>query len=181
MEPAFKVLTEFYSLPRMFGFWICDPEQMRQREEATKKKWWPVALLFFGDHHEIWLHRRPHDEAPDAMVTDVLFHVYDIDGPTFVVQQLILEGEEEVRRSEAAEVPWSLSDDGRLNFLSEGIMWRYIPAGIDDLVAAGFSRVLIESYIRDFEEAGEEVIEKFDETKARQLIKEARAKEEAEN
>lgn len=47
MEPAFKVLTEFYSLPRMIGFWICDPEQMRQREEATKKKWWPVALLFF--------------------------------------------------------------------------------------------------------------------------------------
>ena len=181
MEPAFKVLTEFYWLPRMFGFWIADPDQIRVEEEATKKKWWPDALLFFGDHHEIWLHRQPADDDPDAMITNVLYHVYEIDGPTFVVQQLIPEGEDKIRKSEVVEVPWALSDDGRLNFQDDGILWRYVPASIDDLEAAGFSRVLIQSFIKDFTEAGEEVIEEFDEAKAKQLIEEARAKEEAEN
>lgn len=74
-----------------------------------------------------------------------------------------------------------MTSDGRFNLQLEDYWWRFVPATLEELEAAGFNRNLIELYVEDAEEEGLEVIETFDVAKARQLIKEARAREEAEN
>ena len=181
-ERKLKVLTEYYfGLPYLFGFWISDPEQIRLREEVTKEKWLPRGWLFMGDHHLIQLDLTEDDDKSKDLATLARFFVYDLDGPLLNVQALLGDGKERIERSEILEMPWAITDDQRLNLKNADIWWRYIPASIDDLDDAGFSRSIIGSLMADFREEGLQVIEKFDETKARQFIKEARAKEEAEN
>ena len=178
----FRILTEYYfQLPYLLGFWISDPEQVRLREEATKEKWLPRGWMFMGDHHLVQLDITEDDDDPNETATRARFFVYEMNGPLLTIQALLGNGKEKIERSDVMEIPWALTDDGRLNLRVEDIWWRYIPASIDDLDAAGFARLLVDTLIADFRKEGLEVIEKFDEAKARELIEEARAKEEAEN
>lgn len=176
-----SVLIEFYELPRLFGFWISDYEQLKQFEAEVKERWWPSVYLFVTEHLLYVLDLKPDDEVPGRIATYVKHYSYEIDGPELVLQPLIITDDRQIERGPVAKRPWALTSDGRFNIQIEDFWWRFVPATIDELTTAGFNRELIEMFVKDAREEGIEVIEKFDEAKARELIKEARAREEAEN
>ena len=180
-KPKFTVAVEWYELPNMFGFWISDPDQMRLLEAEVKGKWWRSAYVFIGDHLLLELDLKPDDEDSSRIATYVKHYTYSIDGPELILQPLLIMDDKQVERGPIAGRSWAMTSDGRFNLQLEGYWWRFAPATIEELEAAGFNRKLIELYVEDAEEEGLEVIETFDKAKARQLIKEARAREDAEN
>ena len=48
MAQAPKVRIDLYELPHLFGFWLEDPEIVIRKEKALGVKYWPKAILFFG-------------------------------------------------------------------------------------------------------------------------------------
>lgn len=180
-KPKFTVSAELYELPNMFGFWISDPDQMRLLEAEVKGKWWRSAYVFIGDYLLLELDLKPDDEDSSRIATYVKHYNYTIDGPELILEPLIITDDDQVEHGPPAGRSWAMTSDGRFNLQLEGYWWRFVPATIEELEAAGFNRKLIELYVEDAKEEGLEVIETFDEAKARQLIKEARAREDAEN
>ena len=180
-KPKFTVSAEFYELPYMFGFWISDPDQIRLLEAEVKGKWWRSGYLFMGSHFLYELDLKPDDEDSSRIATYVKHYTYSIDGPELILQPLLITDDEQVERGPIAGRSWAMTSDGRFNLQLEDYWWRFVPATIEELEGAGFNRKLIEIFVRLAGEEGLEVIETFDEAKARQLIKEARAREDAEN
>lgn len=180
-KPKVSGLIQLYELPHLFGFWIDDPEQHAKLEVGTKEKWMPRGCLFLGDHFMFQLDLDVDDEEPDRMATYVKHYVYEIDGPDLILQYIKIKKGGERERGPVGKLPWLMTSDGRLNLQMEDFWWRYVPATVDDLVAAGFNRGLIEEYVSETRKVGQFVEEIFTVEKARELIKAARAKEEAEN
>ena len=180
-KPKFTVSAELYELPNMFGFWISDPDQIRLLEAEVKGKWWLSAYLFVGDDFLYELDLKPDDEDRSRIATYVKHYNYTIDGPELILEPLIITDDNQVERGPAAGRSWAMTSDGRFNLQLEDYWWRFVPATIEELEAAGFNRKLIDIFVKLAGEEGLEVIETFDEAKARQLIKEARAREDAEN
>ena len=179
-KPQFKIVTEFYELPHLFGFWITDPVELDRRKEATNEEWLPRGWLFVGDRHLIQLDFVDDDEGDDV-VTRGRYLVYELDGPTMKVQALARDSDGSMTKTEPVDLPWALTEDRRLNLQGEGWWWRYVPASLDDLVEAGFERNLVEGILEDFRTQGVEAVEHFDEATARKLIVDARRREDEEH
>ena len=172
--PQFEILDELYQLPYLFGFWLSDPEEDERLLRWTGEKWTPKAYMFLGETMQLELDLDEDPDVPGRIATYVGDYAYEIDGADLIMQRVFLNDDDElVHDPVIVTVPWGITDDGRLTLDIADHIWWYVPASVDDLVAAGFNRPAIEHLIKQFRDDGDVVIEKFDLEKARELIDEA--------
>ena len=169
-EPEIKVRPDLYELPHLFGFWLQDPYTVRQEEKAENIKVWPDVLLFLGPQIQIELFMEQDDDDPEARQVTVVESRYRVgkasEPGTMYFERIGVNDKGEPEIGPEQKLNWAFLKSGRFAEFISGDVWLYVPASVDDIVAAGYPRELIESSIGKWVEAGWDYIETFNEEAA---------------
>ena len=173
VPPGYKIRTDLYELPALFGFWIEDPEAVQFMEKSLGEPYYPTVRMFFGQELEIRLAMVENEDDPNT-VRIVQFSIKyrlgsDLDTGGIFLQEESEGPNGETVRGEEVRMEWAIHANGKLIFRGRGLVWYFVPATIDDIVAAGYPRYVIDAILEKAGNIGWEYVETFNEETAEEL------------
>lgn len=167
-ERSIRFNFGMFDLPYLFGAWITDPVEIEKRERIVELPSFPRAWLFSDDMRLVRMDLGPSsDGSGDISVFGMQFE-YEIDGFVLVMNQLFgPEADSERVPNRTLRLPWSISINMRLNLVADELVWRYVPATLDE---QGFNLDFFEDRIAEAVARGACFIERFDFETAEKII-----------
>ena len=181
MPPDFNIRADLYELPHLFGFWLEDPELLDRARRATGQRHRPSVILFFGSWLEVHLSLQEleDDRGEPGLVEAYLKYRLGREGEEdlFFAREIV-ESPEGGGKLAGREMSWGwgILESGQLSFDDDNSVWLYNPTTTEAIVAAGYSRTLIEGIVDESKKAGFKFVETFNEETAKELQAESWSK-----